>query len=156
MPAVCPLRELVLTVVVASGCSWLPPDAPPPRPLPPDPDASLFHDWTIAGHVLGARALISDLDSAAFHDRKVSITSAGYASPWSGNCTEARRDKQPRLLAEITAAHSLGAASDLGLSEPIAEYLLVCLAGRTPPLTIYVAGSRALTCWSGVCYRLAR
>lgn len=157
MPAVCRFRPLILSVIIAiAGCGWLPPDHPPARPLPPDPDAPLFHDWTIATHVLGSRALISDADGAAFHDRKVSITTTGYASPWSGSCSEARRDRQPRSLAEIAAAHNVGATAELGLDEPVFEYLLVCRAGRTPPLTIYVGGGRALTCWSGVCYRLAR
>ena len=39
------------------GCGWLPADSPPAAPAPaPDPDAALFHDWKVAGHVLGGRA----------------------------------------------------------------------------------------------------
>jgi hypothetical protein len=141
-----------------AGCGWLPPDTPPARPAPPDPDAGLFHDWKVAGHVLGARALISESDGAGFHDRTVSVTATGYSSPWSGRCDDARRDKQPRALAEIAAAHGIAAdrAAHLGLAEPIVEYQLLCATPRTPALTVDVAGPHAVTCWSGVCYLLAR
>jgi hypothetical protein len=33
---------------------------------------------------------------------------------------------------------------------------LLCTTNRTPALTLYLAGPHALTCWSGVCYLLAR
>jgi hypothetical protein len=156
-------RELLVVCVVLliGGCGWLPPDTPPAAPTPPDPDAAVLHDWKVAGHVLGARALISDADGAGFHGRTVSITgtgtgaAGGYASPWSGRCDDARRRKQPRTLAEVAAGHDL-AADRLGLTEPIVEYQLLCATNRTPALTIYVAGAHALTCWSGVCYLLVR
>jgi hypothetical protein len=152
-------RELLAVGVVSlGGCGWLPPDTPPARPPRPVPDAALFHDWKITGHVLGARALISDADGAGFHDRTVSVRATGYASPWSGSCDEARRGHEPRALAEIAAAHGIAAdrAGGLGLAGPIVEYQLQCATPRTPALTVYVAGSHALTCWSGVCYLLAR
>ncbi len=139
-----------------SGCGWLPPDTPPTPPPPPDPDAAVLHDWKVTGHVLGARALISDPDGAGFHDRTVSVTRTGYASPWSGRCDEARRGRQPRALAEIAAAHDIAADRAAGLAGPIVEYQLQCATNRSPALTVYVAGSHALTCWSGVCYLLAR
>lgn len=147
-----------MALLALSSCSWLPPDTPPARPPPLDPDAAVFHDWKVAGHVLGARALISDLDGAGFHDRTISITPTRYTSPWSGHCDEARRDRQPRALAEVAAAHDIAAdrAAGLGLAGPIVEYQLQCATMRTPALTVYVAGSHALTCWSGVCYLLAR
>jgi hypothetical protein len=152
-------RELLAVGVLSlGGCGWLPPDTPPAHPPPPHPDAALFHAWRVTGHVLGARALISDADGAGFHDRTVSVTQASYASPWSGSCDEARRSRLPRALAEIAAAHDLAAdrAASLGLAGPIVEYQLQCATNRAPALTVYVAGSHAVTCWSGVCYLLAR
>jgi hypothetical protein len=152
---------LAVTTVgaLAAGCSWLPPDSPPPAPpAPPDPDLALFHDWKVTGHVLGPRALISDADSAGFDARTVAITAASYASPWSGSCSDAHREHQPRTLAEIAVAHDLDRerSARLGLGAPIVEYRLVCTTNRTPALVLYLAGDHALTCWGGVCYLLAR
>ncbi|HEX3482067.1 MAG TPA: hypothetical protein VHT91_43935 [Kofleriaceae bacterium] len=152
-------RELLaIGALSLGGCGWLPPDTPPARPSPPDPDAAVLHDWKVAGHVLGTRALISDADGAGFHDRRVSVTPTAYASPWSGRCDQARRGRQSRALAEIATAHDIAAdrATGLGLAGPIIEYQLQCATNRTPALIVYVAGSHALTCWSGVCYLLAR
>jgi hypothetical protein len=147
---------LVLAAVAGAGCGWLPPDSPPARPVAGDPDAGLFHAWKITGEVLGPRALISEADAAEFRERTVGVSATGYSSPWSGSCPEARREKQPRALAEVAAAHDLDGAANLGLAEPIIEYQLQCVAGRTPALTLYVAGPHAVTCWSGVCYLLTR
>lgn len=144
---------------LATGCGWLPPDGPPPaQPAAPDPDAALFHDWKVTGHVLGPRALVSDADSAGFHDRTVAVTAGGYSSPWSGSCDDAHRERQPRGLSEVAAAHELDRerTAQLGLAGPIVEYRLLCTTNRTPALTLYLAGDHALTCWSGVCYLLAR
>jgi hypothetical protein len=127
-------------------------------PTPPDPDAAVFHDWKVAGHVLGPRSLISETDAAEFHGRAVAISAAGYNSPWSGRCNDVRRERRPRALADITVELSLASdrVADLGIADPIVEYRLSCSTGRTPTLTCYVAGVHALTCWAGVCYLLAR
>ena len=140
---------------VSTGCGWLPPDSPPASPVPPDPYAAVLHDWKVAGHVLGPRALISEADAAGFHGRAVAISAAGYSSPWSGHCDDIRRERRPRALADITAELSLTRGADLGLADPIVEYRLTCTTGRTPALTCYVAGAHAVTCWGGVCYLLA-
>lgn len=145
----------VLFGVALTGCGWLPPDSPPARPAPADPDAAVLHDWTVAGHVLGPRALVSEADAAAFHGRAVAISAAGYSSPWSGRCDDVHRERHPRALADVTAELAL-AHADLGLADPIVEYRLSCTTGRTPTLTCYVGGSHAVTCWAGVCYLLAR
>lgn len=152
-----------------TGCGWLPPDSPPAKPVAPDPDTPLFHDWKITGHVLSPDALISELDAAEFHGRTVAVSATGYASPWSGNCDNAHRQKQSRSLGEIADQLRLprdrAAALELGEpGAPIVEYQLSCNpspgraagTGRTPPVTCYVAGDHAVTCWSGVCYLLAR
>jgi len=147
-------RELLL--IALAGCGWLPPDSPPARPTQADPDAALLRRWTVTGHVLGVRALIADADAAGFHGRTVTVTGAGYSSPWSGSCDDAVRHKLPRRLADLAAAHDLAPerAAGLGLAGPIVEYQLVCRADHAVPLTIYVAGAHAVTCGSGVCYLL--
>jgi hypothetical protein len=144
--------------LAAIGCGWLPPDSPPARPAPPDPDAEVLHDWKVAGHVLGPRALISDADAAGFHGRAVAISATGYSSPWSGHCDDVRRERRPRVLTELTAELALAPdrAADLGLVDPIVEYRVSCTTGRSPTLTCYVGGGHALTCWGGVCYLLTR
>jgi hypothetical protein len=151
---------IVAAIAIAVvGCGWLPPDGPPPaQPAAPDPDTALFHDWKVTDHVLGPRALISDADSAGFHDRTVAVTASGYASPWSGRCDDARRERQPRALSEVAAAHEMERQqlARLGLVEPLVEYRLLCSTNRAPALTVYVGGAHALTCWGGVCYLLAR
>jgi hypothetical protein len=148
-------------IVVASAlaaCGWLPPDSPPARPAPPDPDAAVLHDWKVTGHVLGPRPLISELDAAEFHGRTVAISPGAYSSPWSGACDDARRASQPRTLAELAERQQLAAdrTASLELGAPITEYQLSCTTSRTPVLTCYVAGAHAVTCWAGVCYLLSR
>ena len=138
-----------------TGCGWLPPDSPTQPAAPPDPDAPVLHDWRVTGHVLGTRALISDLDAAGFHARHVTISPAGYTSPWSGTCDQSNRQRTTRPLAELAAEHDVPAPA-LGLADPITEYRLSCVTGTAPGLTLYVAGPRAVTCFAGVCYQLAR
>jgi hypothetical protein len=157
-------RELALVAsflslfTAASGCAWLPPDSPATPPAVDPPDAALLHPWKITDHVLGPHALISDYDAAGFHDRLIAITATTYSSPWSGSCNEAARAKAQRPLAVIAAEHDLppARAAQLGLADPLLEYKLTCGLGRTLPLTVYLSGAHALTCWSGVCYLLAR
>lgn len=147
-------------MIALAGCGWLPPDSPPAKPVPPDPDAELFHDWKVTEHVLGPRALISDYDAAAFHGRTVAISATSYASPWSGSCDDAHRQKRPRTLAEVATELELARdrVASTGLADPIVEYQLMCGLGtsRTPALTLYVSGAHGLTCWGGVCYALTR
>lgn len=148
------IRRSVLAVL--TGCGWLPPDAPA-RPVAADPDAALIHDWKITDHVLGPRALISELDAAGFHGRTITVTPTGYSSPWSGSCNDAGRQRAPRALAEVAADLELAAdrAAGLGLVEPITQYVLSCARGSAPPLRLYLGGAHAVTCWSGVCYKLS-
>ncbi len=151
-------RATLIAALGAAGCGWLPADAPATTPAPANPDAALFHTWKVTDHVLGERALISAFDATGFHGRTVTVTDAGYTSPWSGACDDARRDKLPRVAAEIAIEHDIPAtqAASLGLTAPILEYQLTCLAGTAPGLTLYLSGPRAVTCWTGVCYLLAR
>jgi hypothetical protein len=146
-----------LAALAFAGCGWLPSDAPPAKPVPVDPDAAVLQTWKVTGHVLGPHALISDYDAAEFHGRIVPITPTSYNSPWSGACDDARRDKQPRTLAELVDRLQLprDRVAALGLADPIVEYHLNCASGRAPTLVAFVAGDHAATCWGGVCYSLA-
>ncbi|MBC7974432.1 MAG: hypothetical protein H7138_05555, partial [Myxococcales bacterium] len=71
------------------GCGWLPADRPATTPVATHPDAPLFHDWKVTGHVLSTRALISAYDAAGFDGRTVAVSDASYTSPWSGSCDQA-------------------------------------------------------------------
>jgi len=49
--------------------------------------------------------------------------------------------------------------SSFGIGPEATEYELSCKTHAVhviPPLTIYVTGDRAMTCFAGVCYLLAR
>lgn len=142
--------------ILVSGCGVLPPDAPSQPTAPADPDAAVLHDWKVAGHVLGSRALISDLDAAGFHGRRVAIAPGGYVSPWSGTCEQSNRQKSARTLAEVTHDHDLAPGVSLQLADPIVEFRLSCVTGAAPGMILYVAGAHAVTCFAGVCYLLAR
>lgn len=144
----------LLASAVASGCGWLPPDSPATAPAPSDPDAPALHAWKVTGHVLGARALVSDLDAAGFHGRGVTLGPAAYSSPWSGSCDQANRQRATRRAAELATELELPPGS-LGLADPVTEYRLSCATGSAPGLQLYVSGDRAATCFAGVCYLLA-
>ena len=73
---------------------------------------------------------------------------------------DAARSKRKRPLADITAESELAGTArarlaSSGFASPVTEYRLTCSNLRSPPLTLYVAGASAFTCWSGVCYVLA-
>lgn len=146
-------------LVALAACGVLPADHAPAPPTPTvAPDADALQTWKVTGHVLGPRALISDLDAAEFHGRIIPITATSYSSPWSGACDDVRRDKQPRTLADLVDRLELAREdlATLGLVEPIVEYHFNCATGRVPTLVAFIAGSRATTCWGGVCYQLSR
>ena len=149
-----------LLALAASGCGWLPADAPPPRRPEADPDAAIVHTWRIDGHLLAARTTMSDADAARLHGRTVEIGAAGYTTPWHGTCEEAGRIRRRRGLAEVAVELGIdrARAAALGLTDPVTEYKLSCtdLEKRAPSLTLHVADARALTCFGGVCYVLAR
>jgi hypothetical protein len=146
----------VLALLLGGGCGWLPPDGPAVKPAPANPDAALFRDWKVTGHVLGAHALISDYDAAGFVGRSVAVSEGGYGSPWSGSCDQTGRQKTARVAAEIALEHDIAASrsDSLGLAAPITEYRMTCLTGSAPGLTVYVGGAHAVTCFAGVCYLL--
>jgi hypothetical protein len=147
-------------LIVLAGC--LPPDPVPPKPVVTvDEDvARLVHTWTIADHLVAERSPISGEDARGLHGRKVAI-GAGYQSPWQGSCEEAARTKRERILADVMVDFDLSAsdrkaARRFGLTDSLVEYQLACADAKAPPLVIFVAGDRAMTCFGGACYLLQR
>ena len=150
---------LALTLAASSsGC--LPPDAPPRTPSAEPETAELVHAWRVDAHLLGKHSPMSDEDAARHHGRTVSIGDTGYATPWHGTCEESASLRRRRLLAEVTTELAIDRARvlALGFADPLVEYRLSCNdpVRRAPALTLYVTKARALTCFGGVCYVLAR
>lgn len=146
---------------MVSACA--PAEAPPPKqPVPDGPDAELVHVWKITAHVLANPSNLTDLEAIEMHGRTVAIQPGGYTSPWHGTCDDAGRQRRKRVLSEVTAdldvpADGRTAAVRFGLGDELVEYRLSCNGNpRTPPITLYIAGARAMTCFAGVCYFLER
>ena len=145
-----------------TGCGWLPSDSPaaPKAPLP-DPDVTaITHAWKVDRHVLGIRTTMSEQDAIALHGRTVMLTSTGYTTPWHGTCEEAKRVKSTTTLVEVTADVDVspdGRArlKEFGLAKELTEYTLTCIVTKAPPLTIWLSGNRAMTCFGGVCYLMS-
>jgi hypothetical protein len=150
-------RALIALAAAYAGC--LPPDAPPRAPSDPDITA-LVHAWRVDAHLLGKHTSLSDADAAQLHGRAVSIRDTGYATPWHGTCEESGQTQRERLLAEVAAELAIDrpAVLRLGFTNPLVEHRLSCLdpGHRAPTLTVYTSAGRALTCFAGVCYVLAR
>ena len=145
-------------LALAAGC--LPPDPAPQAPAIDPETAELVHAWRVDAHLLARNASLTDADAARQHGREVSVSRAGYTTPWHGTCEESGRVRRQRPLAEVAAELMLDRPRvlALGLADPLVEYRLSCLdpIRRAPALTLYVASARALTCHGGVCYVLAR
>jgi hypothetical protein len=142
-------------LALCAGC--LPPDAsttPPPPAVDP-----IAHTWNVVDHVLTGKAAISDADAREMHGRVVTITAAGYTSPWQGTCEDASRVSSQRALLDVTLVLDLDTkgrgAARLALADTVVEWRLACGDVRSPPITLWVAGDRAMTCSNGVCYLLA-
>jgi hypothetical protein len=138
-----------------------PPDAPPQAPAAAaDPDAVLVHAWRIDAHLLRKHSSLTDADAEQHRGRTVSIGATGYNSPWHGTCEESGRTHRERPLAEVAAELTLDRPRllQLGFADPLTEHKLSCndLERRAPVLTVYLASSRALTCYGGACYVLVR
>jgi hypothetical protein len=153
----------LLVVAAIAGCGLLPPDSPatpPPKHVAPDPDViELAHAWKIADHILASTTEMSDHDAAELTGRTVEIRETSYKSPWQGSCEDAGRSKRSRVLADVAAELDVprAAAVKFGLGDKLVEYRMSCNGTtRTPPLTLFVAGSHAMTCFAGVCYLMTR
>jgi hypothetical protein len=151
------LRALIALAAWSCGC--LPPDGPKQPAADPE-DTALVRTWHIATHLLGKHTSLSHEDAAPYHRRTVSITETGYATPWHGTCEEAASLRRERPLAEVAAELAIDRSLvlRLGFTDPLVEHRLTCQdpEQRTVTLTVYVARDRALTCYGGICYALAR
>ena len=136
-----------------AGC--LPPDAPATPAPAVDPIA---HTWNVIDHVMTAKAAIGEADAREMHGRVVTITSAGYTSPWQGTCDDASRQRRERPFGEVAVELDVTdrrRAQQFGLADTVVEWRLACGDIRSPPITLWVAGSHAMTCSNGICYLLA-
>ena len=143
---------------------WLPADKPAeqPKAVTTDPDvAAVAHAWIVENHVLAGNSMLTESDAILMHGRKVDITATGYATPFQGTCDGAGHEKRTRVFNDVTTEVDLAGEGRLtaihfGMPDRVTEFRLVCTGNsHTPPLTIYVAGNRAMTCFSGVCYLLS-
>lgn len=119
-----------------------------------------MHDWRVDGHLLARTTSLTSADADRYRGRAVTISRSGYTTPWQGTCEEHSQVRRARPLAEVAAELGLDRARvlALGLADPLAEHRLTCqdIEHRTPALLLYVSGARALTCFGGACYVLAR
>jgi hypothetical protein len=155
------MRSVLLSLLAA--CSWLPADTPPKKPVKADPEVGeLAHTWTVENHVLAGNTNLNDAEALENHGRAVEITSTSYRSFSVGNCDESARERKDRVFADLLVELDLaGEARDtaihFGFGDPVTEYRLTCPGNpKALPLVIYISGKRAMTCFGGVCYLLAR
>ncbi|HWO24919.1 MAG TPA: hypothetical protein VNO30_39525 [Kofleriaceae bacterium] len=148
------LRAQIALAVWSCGC--MPPDAKQPKSDPDD--TALVHAWRIEAYLLSKHTSLSDEDAIRHRDRTVTITQAGYVTPWHGTCEESASLRRSRPLAEVAAELLIDRSRvlRLGFTDPLVEYRLTCndIERRTPALTVYVANAHALTCFGGICYAL--
>jgi hypothetical protein len=150
------VRSLVL-VLALSSC--LPPDkvAQPPAP-PVDPSVAYARTWLVENHILAGNATLTEGDAILMHGRKVEATATSYRSPFQGSCDGATVDQRTRTFDDVAAEVDLAGdrrttAKNFGMTPNVTEYRLACTVNnRTPPLVLFIAGQRAMTCFSGVCY----
>lgn len=145
------IRRTAAVALALAACSS---SAPPPAAPSTPPDPSRGH-WTVDEHVIGPHADIGEPDARAMHARTIDID-VGYTTPWHGSCPEAKHDTTPFELGSVSSLVGIDLAP-LHLPPSLDEYAFTCTDNnRAPPLKLYVGDGVAVTCWNGVCYRLAR
>lgn len=110
---------------------------------------------------MATTSALTEDDAQVFHGRVVEIDDTGYTTPWHGECLEAVRQRRDRILADVLSELDVPAAGRAqarsnGLVEDMVEHRLTCNDpdNSTPPLTFYLSGEHAMTCFTGVCYFL--
>jgi len=108
---------------------------------------------------MSTSSALTEDDAQVFHDRIIEIDATGYMTPWHGTCEEAVRQRRDRILADVLSELDIPAAGraiarESGLVDDMVEHRLTCNERSTPPLTFYLSGERAMTCFTGACYFL--
>jgi hypothetical protein len=144
-----PWRDAWIAAAVLGGC--LPPDEPVKKPAPVD---ELVHAWRVAAHVSGAAPALTAGEAEGFHGRTIEVSATGYVSPWQGTCEDAGRTKRKRIFADVATEIGIPPTT-FGFPASVTEYRLSCNDhGNPPPLLIWVAGDKAITCFNDVCFLL--
>jgi hypothetical protein len=151
------VRVLLVALLLVASC--LPPDQPVQKAAPPaDDSVSFAHSWLVENHILVGNSTLTEGDAILMHGRKVDITPTSYRSPFQGSCDGATVQQRTRSFDDVAAEVDLSGdrrttARNFGMTATVAEYRMNCNANnRTPPLVLFVAGKRGMTCFSGVCY----
>ena len=151
------VRVLFVALLFVANC--LPPDQPAQKPAPvADESVSYAHSWLVENHILAASSTLTEGDAILMHGRKVDITTTSYRSPFQGSCDGATVQQRTRSFDDVAAEVDLSGdrrttAKNFGMTPTVTEYRMTCNANnRTPALVLFVAGKRAMTCFSGVCY----
>ncbi|HET9987730.1 MAG TPA: hypothetical protein VFQ65_04405, partial [Kofleriaceae bacterium] len=155
------VRLLLAVIIVSTAC--LPPDKVEGPTVPPSGDsqaAAFAKTWLVENHIVAGNSTLTEGDAILMHGRKVDITPTSYRSPFQGSCDGATAQERTRSFDDVAAEVDLAGdrrttAKNFGLTATVSEYRLTCnVNNRTPPLVLFVAGKRAMTCFSGVCYLL--
>ncbi|CAN5119568.1 hypothetical protein BH11MYX1_BH11MYX1_06250 [soil metagenome] len=147
-----------LFAVVLFACT--PRAAPLPPPAGEPAQVSFVHPWVVENHILAGNSTMTEGDAILMHGRKVEITASSYRSPFQGSCDSSTTDQRTRSFDDVTAEVDLAGerrttAKNFGMTTTVTEYRLSCTSStRTPPLVMFVAGQRAMMCFSGICYLL--
>ena len=147
-----------LVAVFLFACTLKPVKPPPPPDEPAE--VSFVHPWVVENHILGGNATMTEGDASLMHGRKLEITASSYRSPFQGSCASSTTDQRMRSFDDVAAEVDLAGerrdtARHFGMTTTVTEYRLSCASStRTPSLVLFVAGKRAMTCFSGICYLL--
>lgn len=148
--------RVVFVAFLATGC--LPPDPPTEKPAVTVDTAPWARTWLVENHILAGNATMTEGDAILMHGRKIELTATSYRSPFQGSCDGATVDQRTRAFEDVAAEVDLSGdrrktARSFGMTPTVTEYRLACsVNSSTPSLVLFVAGKRAMTCFSGVCY----
>ncbi len=132
------------------------------KPPPPVAEGAVTvtHPWVIENHIIAGNSSMTEGDAILMHGRTIEITASSYRSPFQGGCDSSTTDQRTRSFEDVAAEVDLAGerrttAKNFGMTATVTEYRLACTSStRTPPLVMFVAGKRAMTCFSGICYLL--
>ena len=149
-----------LIAILLFACT--PKAAPLVKPPPPGAQdvGTVVHPWVIENHIIAGNSNMTEGEAILMHGRKIDITEGSYRSPFQGGCDSSTSDQRTRSFEDVAAEVDLAGerrttAKNFGMTATVTEYRLACTSStRTPPLVMFVAGKRAMTCFSGICYLL--